>query len=1149
MTEVENVKKAHIARVLIILAVAMAAIAAGPRDSLWKQVDEAAKKGLPKTAIAKLEPIIEGAIKEEKWAEAIKAIGRKVALEGNIQGNKPEEKITRMRAEIDQAPEQMKPVMEAILAHWYWHYFQQNRWRFMRRTRTAAPPSEDFTTWDLPRLFDAIDNQFERALAAAETLQETPISEYDELLVKREAPDVYRPTLYDFLVFNALEFYSAGEQAAARPQDAFDLTASGPIFGPAVDFIAWQPETTDEDSPTLKAIRLYQQLLRFHQEDNDRSAWIDADLYRLQFGKNKAFGEETDARYKAALKRFAQRHTDHPISARAIHQLAQVVHGEGDWVRAREIAAQGKARFPNSNGGHLCHNLIQQIQARSSRVSTERVWNNPLPTIDVSYRNVTKIHFRLIDFDFENYVKTTLWSPEGLNREQRRALVAREPLRQWSADLPATEDFQERVEHITPPDDLKPGSYYLLASHNPGFDLQNNHVSFCEVWVSDLALITRNRYGEGVVEGFVLNAISGDPIPGASVRAWHRNSRDNRFVKIKSVKTDKNGLFRLPPSDRRSLLFHAQHGGQELSSAGFVYNYLSKPNRQPHVQTMFFTDRSLYRPGQTIQYKGICLSSHQTNNDYKTLSGRQLTVLFLDVNGQEVERVRHRTNDYGSFSGSVTAPRGRLTGRMTLRVEGEANSQTSINVEEYKRPKFQVTLDAPLKAARLNDQVTLKGKAAAYTGAAVNGANVKWRVVRQVRYPSWWYYRCWWMPPQPSANQEIAHGMVRTAADGGFSITFVAKPDSSVPEESEPTFHYSVYADVTDTAGETRSATRSVNVGYTALSASVSTASWQTDDQPTAITVRTTTLDGVPQAAEGVLRVYNVRQPATVHRARISGSRYYRYRSGKTLTGDPPPPDPENPDSWASGDMVFERPFATDPSGTVVVSQQLPAGMYRAKLETRDRFGKPVTAIASFRVLNPDGSKLNLKLPNLFAVANPTVEPGEDFECLWGSGYNRARAFVEIEHRDQLLQSYWTGGDVTQRLIQQPVNEDMRGGFTVRVTMVRENRAYMNTQRVNRCVDDQGGVAAAFHQELEREGPGRVVQAHVGGVRDHANGRGRRGWNWHRCRRRTQHRRSCGIGDEPGAQADGAVCRRQAPVLSLGSTDGDTGGERQSEGC
>src|SRR5262249_1362414 len=99
---------------------------AGPRHPQSKKVHNAIEKGLPQTAITNLEPIIAGAMKDKAYAEAVKAIGQKIALEGNIQGNKPEEKITRLEAEIAKAPKEMGPVLQTLLAHWYWQYFQQN---------------------------------------------------------------------------------------------------------------------------------------------------------------------------------------------------------------------------------------------------------------------------------------------------------------------------------------------------------------------------------------------------------------------------------------------------------------------------------------------------------------------------------------------------------------------------------------------------------------------------------------------------------------------------------------------------------------------------------------------------------------------------------------------------------------------------------------------------------------------------------------------------------------------------------------------------------------------------------------------------------------------------------------------------------------
>jgi hypothetical protein len=158
----------------------------GTRDAEWKRVDDAVSKGLPQTAITNLEPIIAAALKEKAYAEAVKAVGKKIALEGNIQGNKPEEKITRMTAEIAKAPKRWC-LSRSLLAIGTQQYFQQNRWRFMQRTATSEAPGKDYT-WDLSRLFSEIDKQFQKALSAEAILKATPINTWDDLLPRHNSP-------------------------------------------------------------------------------------------------------------------------------------------------------------------------------------------------------------------------------------------------------------------------------------------------------------------------------------------------------------------------------------------------------------------------------------------------------------------------------------------------------------------------------------------------------------------------------------------------------------------------------------------------------------------------------------------------------------------------------------------------------------------------------------------------------------------------------------------------------------------------------------------------------------------------------------------------------------------------------------------------
>ncbi|ATC65256.1 hypothetical protein CMV30_15565 [Nibricoccus aquaticus] len=1020
----------------LIALVFAAMLPAAPRDKEWKQVDEAAAQGLPKTAIERLDPIISAALAEKAYAEAIKAIGRKIALEGEIQGGKAEEKIARLEAELAKAPEPMKPMMQGVLAHWYWQYFQQNRWRIQQRTATAEAPGADLQTWDLARILAEIDRHFTAALTSDKLLQATPISEYDDLLQPGTAPDTYRPTLFDFLAYEALQFYQSGEQAARISENEFEIDATSPILGTTAEFLAWQLPPADGFSPKHKAISIYQSLLRFHAKDKDRSAFLDADLARLSYASNIATGETKTDRYKAALERFIEETNRHEISSRAIAALATQLNADDEPAKARDLAQRGLDAFPKSAGAAQCFNLIQEIEAPSAQLKTESVWNAPWPTLDVTYRNVTQVYFRAIPIDFNDHVTKSRWN-YGRRDTDYVQLLATPPALQWSAELPATTDFKERTESLSAPATLRPGFYAIVASYDPTFHSTDNQISIATAWVSDLALVLRLRHDRTEHSGLVLNALTGEPVSGATIRLWKRNN-DGAMKPVSPKTTDANGQFTFS-TENNPLVILAEHAGHAVASGQEVYAYGYHDRVRAQTQTVFFTDRAIYRPGQTVSYKGVSIRYDQNAAKYDAVARRKVTVLFKDPNGQEIARATHTTNDYGSFSGVFTAPRDRLAGRMSIQVS-DGNGSTGFSVEEYKRPKFQVALDAPAEAAKLDAPVTVTGKATAYTGASIGGAKVKWRVERLVQLPYW----CWWF--QPPATKSIAHGTAITDADGTFKIDFTAAPDRAVPEKNEPVFVFNIHADITDTTGETRSSNRSVRSGYTALQATLTADDWQTSDKPVELAIATTSLDSDPQSATGTLTLHALKQPEKVQRASLQQERSW-WRFGN----DTPPVDPTNPDSWELGERVASEAFSTDAksAGLAKIPVTLKPGIYRASVETKDRFGKTVTARHTVQVLDPAAARFSIKIPDHLGSPTWSVEPGENFTALWGTGYDQGRAFVELECAGKPIKSYWTPADRTQSLIELPVAEAMRGGFTLCVTSIRENRAYTHERVIN----------------------------------------------------------------------------------------------------
>ncbi|MDH7600318.1 MAG: alpha-2-macroglobulin family protein, partial [Sedimentisphaerales bacterium] len=996
---------------------------AGPRDQLWQQVYEARAKGLPRTAISYLEQIIPAAISDQAWAEATKAVCLKVVYESQIEGNKPEERIARLQPLIETVPEPMRPCMEVVLGHWYVQYFSANRWRFLQRTATAQPPGQDITTWDLATILKEVDRHYTAALSAQAFLKATPIQAFDDLIEKGTVPDSYRPTLYDFVVFEVLGFYSAGEMEVVRPQDAYDLPADSPIFDPVEQFLACQPEAIDQESVTIKAIRLYQSLLQFHKDDPDPTAFIDADLHRLQFGYNRAVGPEKTERYIAALQVFADRWAWHEISAMAIYYWASAVNAQGDPLSAYQIAQQAITSFPESIGGQLCHNLIQDITAKSLSIKTEWTWTSLPAQIQVQYKNLTSVHFRLVPFKVE--LKSDrpydLWY---LDKDQLKALLDQQPVRAWSSTLPQTADFKGRIISLPAPSGLGPGFYYLIASSAPDFREDDNVVSYTPVCVTDLAVVIRR--GDSKFECLVVGADTGAPVVGAKVSTWQWDWGIGGWLRGGIGQTDANGLAQIQWEVLTAATYGnwvvVEHNGRCLISRWPHPDPSSADHGRRIEKTLLFTDRAIYRPGQTIMYKGICVKAYQDVADYKTLAGIHLSVGLYDANGQIVATQEHVTNDYGSFSGSFTAPEDRLPGVMYISVQSGPSGNTSIRIEEYKRPTFMVQLEQPQDLPRLGHALSVTGRAVAYTGAAIDAAQVRWRVERRTRLPFW----CWYIP-YPIA-QAIAYGSALTRADGSFSIDFEAKPDLSIPESSQPVFEFIIYVDVTDSAGETRCKSITIPIGYTTIEAEIQVGQWLTADRPVGLTIVTRSVAGLPESASGLLRVYRLRQPDAVVRPSLFSQTQE---------------DQSDPNTWDLAEQVYEGPLQTDGAGRCTVHVQLPTGSFRAVLSSQDPYGKPITAMLTFHVIDPDWEHFPIKVPFFVAAPAWTLEPGQEFICLWGTGYQTGQAFVEIECNGKVLQSGWTRPDRTQQLIRQPVTEQARGGFTLRITFVRQNRAYL----------------------------------------------------------------------------------------------------------
>ncbi|MDQ8203558.1 alpha-2-macroglobulin family protein [Pelagicoccus sp. SDUM812003] len=997
-------------------------------EDLWLQVEEARQDGLPRTAIQILDTIIEQAEQSGQAAQALRANLQKISLEIEIQGGDTTYAIERLRERARDVPEFLRPAVSAITAHFYWSYFQQNRWSLLERSTVSANDSDDIKTWDLSKLLSEIDRHFSAALENEAVLQSLPISDYSALLDMGNVPLAYRPTLYDFLAHEALAFYQAGEQAAMIAENAFQLSEDDPLFAPVETFLDWQLPPAEGYSPELKALHLYQKLLRFHLDDEDPTAFYDANLSRLIYAGNIAVSDQADQELLHALQAFAHQTASHEVSARAWAKIAELQLSADAPDEAHQAASRGVATFPESIGGLRCQLLIDDIEEKSLRLESEMAWttHGPEPLFQAVYRNVSKLHLRLYRLDFEDN--------KPVENPSERALLS-----EWTEELPQTSDFRENRFDLQHPELPEPGRYLVAASAYP--DFPDDYSETFRFTHSDLALVLERQPATNQIYGIVVDAVSGEPAPDVNVRVWSRGNYQ-KLIAEKGARSDAEGRFQYKASRDSRLVFQAEREGH-LATQEIYVGSPYQPN-QHQVRTTLFTDRALYRPGQTIHFKGICTESDPQHGRQIILPRKKVTLGLVDLNGQAIDRLELLSNDYGSFSGSFTAPSSGAFGTMRLIVQKGPRGSVDFNVEEYKRPKFEVTLEQPTKATKLDENVLIEGDASAYTGAAIDGAKVVWRVERSVERPLW----CWWW--QPPETKAIAHGQSVTDAQGRFQIEFVAEPDLDAPRENEPRFAFTIHADVTDNSGETRSAQAVTLSGYTAMKASISTEEELTTERPVAFTLTTETLDGSPLSAKGRLRIHRLEEPESVHRAPWGSHRPQGpYAWKDSQPADRPPYDASNPETWPLGKQVRNKSFRTNASGIAELPFPLEAGIYRAALESKDAFGNPVTASKTFTVIDPHSDRFPYKIPHYLSVRSNTLEPGQTFSALWGTGYPSGRAYVEFTADDETLVAYWTEAGNTQQRIEFPVTDELRGGFTLSLTFVRDNRAYLVQEQIN----------------------------------------------------------------------------------------------------
>ncbi len=1017
-----------------------------PYSEEWKAIDSLTEAGLYRSALEKVEELYPRTITDRQAGHSVKCLLQRQQFQQVLNEDGRWLAIRELEVAVEQQTGSLKAALQSLLAEQYYSFYQQVQWQIGDRTRGAEPPNDDFTTWTSA---DLINHSTELYLASTQelTTRQQSLDPYRVVLSEAVNTDGLRPTLYDLLIHRALEHFRSNDAFLGEPRVQTDLT--DPILlAERSAFLNWSVPSSDPATTAECLIRLLQEALAWRANTPNEAALLDLDLIRLKLLHEHLQHPDKDALYTAALQRLRRQFADRPEEA-----VLRWTQMEWLWQRGtrynneennpmrwafRDALAIGEdinTRFPESIYADKAQHLSAQIRQPSLRVHIEQVY---LPgkhgLVGLQYHNVGKLFFKLYEIQTDDY----LYRPndqENLNR-----LLRRRALQSWNENLPDPGDYRP---HFTEASfkSLPTGVYTLLVSDNREFSIDGGAVTSLSFWVSNLGLLTSELPGEGL-QIMVLNRETGAPIPGVNVTQWTQGDNRRSWVRGASRRTDAQGRLLLSDLPQSNFRLQLQRGRDELFSTNSYYRVRDLYRQQPYRQTHYFLDRAIYRPGQTIHFK-VLLTEADERRIPEIVPGAPIIVTLHDPNGQEVERQELTTNSYGTAAGTFTAPSGGLMGSFTI--NSDQGYSTSLRVEEYKRPRFEVEMEPLDGQPQLGEEVTATGRAVAYAGPALQGAKVRYTVRRRVQYP---WYRAWYgrsYYPRPAAAYVVKTGETSTDESGRFTVSFLAEGDGAIASSRFPMYVFELSAEVIDVTGETHAGSKYIRLADYALRIDLNAPEKHDRQSELVVQVKSTNLDGQAQASVGRLIIEQLEVPDNIFVDRywqkpdeyVLNPRYFRRQFRHLAYGNE-----DEEANWPVDHVQHQSVVNTGESERLSINvTDWPVGVYRMTYSVQTAAGDSLQTSRIIRIY--DWAAGSFPKDEVLWVDQMTelVEPGEEGYLRLATAEGEAFVFVDVSRDNEMLLQQWEYATPTTNF-RFVVREADRGGLALQLLSVRWNRFF-----------------------------------------------------------------------------------------------------------
>ncbi len=991
-------------KILYILLILTIFINAQSYQAHWQEIKKLDKKNLPKSALKEVELIYTKATSEKNDIEALRAIVKKIEYIKRLEEKGLKKAILFVEEELKKPYQNsIKLILKSILAQMYREY--QQYYGYSNRTPIKDNNSTDIESWSADKFIEKADNLYWNSLDNESKY--ISVEKYKDILTEAKNTEELRPTLYDLLAFRALINFNS------------DYTFNDPtLFSNISTFINYPLYDLDKNSDKYRSLFIYQNLLKLHKESGNIKALNSINLERLRF-INEHFKNLNSNYYIEALKEIKDNNRE------ALFYLASLYQNSNNYNKALMYAKEGiesgdKYIIP------ICQNIINDITRKIANIEIEEV-NLPNENIlsKVSYRNIDKLYIKVIKLTSKEEDELL-----SLTNNKNSYISSLKSFKNFEIDLPKADDYRR---HITEASfgSYDIGSYIFIISKSRDF---SDKLQYQKIHISNISYLYRGS------KFITINRLTGEPLEGVSVKFYKqkyiKSTHRYKNIFLGEKISDKNGF--VSTNGIESIFFAKFQKGKDRLIFNDRFNSRVNPkNHWVRDSVTFFTDRAIYRPSQKIYFKGIAISKSNYKAP-KILANRDITVSLFNTNNQKVETKKFKTDEFGSFYGSFTAPKSGRMGRMRISSIG-INGSTVIRVEEYKRAKFEVDFK-PIKGEySLGDEVTIKGKAKAFSGYGLANAKVHYNIRQIVNFP----WLCWGVERPNFRPHIINSGDIKTNKNGEFTIKFdTTLQNSKWLNRYKPTITYEISADVTSPTGETQSGTRNITIGYVSINADIVVDSEIDINRDINITLKTTNLNGDFQPLKGKIVVEMVDLP----------KKHFRKRYWSTKNIDKPLYSKEEferlfkdyryyKDSNKEKILGVKTIFFDTANSKIVNLDKLKEGKYLINLYTKDKNGVEVKKDKYITVYDlnskniPNGDDFWFKLDK--KVYKPNGKALLTFKSLEPNRY----VLLGLE-RDGKIKEEWIRVDrLAKKLID--IRKKDLGNILYQIATIKDNREHI----------------------------------------------------------------------------------------------------------